>query len=130
MKLIQNYQAARSEAVLFGYCHNLIVFIYYYVFRGIRWVDQLVTYKANIEYWSRGGMSWSTKRCQEVLKELGYDSIPAYPGRPANSLIQKVMFEGTREQVLHHRKKITDRLRIESGGRMALVFSYIKNNSK
>lgn len=91
----------------------------------------MVTYTATIEYWSRGairgGMSWSTKRCQAVLEELGYTSVAAYQGRPANSLIQKVVFEGTREQVLHHRRVITDRLRIMSGNRMPLVFRVIQN---
>ncbi len=87
-------------------------------------------YTATIEYWSRGqirgGMSWSTKRCQAVLKDLGYTSVAAYEGRPANSLIQKVVFEGTRAQVLRHRRVITDRLRIMSGNRMSLVFKAVQ----
>lgn len=90
-----------------------------------------MSYTATIEYWSRGqirgGYQWSTKRCQAVLKELGYTSVAAYQGQPANSLIQKVVFEGTREQVLHHRRVITDRLRIMSGNRMALVFKVVQN---
>lgn len=61
---------------------------------------------------------------------MGYHSKAAYPGYLANSLIQKVVFRGTREEVLHHRKRITDRLRILSSGKMSVVFSVLKINQE
>ncbi len=87
------------------------------------------TYVAVIEYWSRGqrrnGDQWSTRRCQEVLREMGFDSQPCYDGRPKNALIQKVVLQGTREEVLRDRKLITNRLRMLAGGKIPLVFKLV-----
>ena len=83
-------------------------------------------YTATIEYWSRGqrrdGSQWSTKRCQEVLCGLGFDSQPAYSGQPHNALIQKVTLQGVRDKILRDRTIITKRLRAMAGGKIPLVF--------
>jgi len=83
-------------------------------------------YTAEYTFWSRGsirgGMSWSTKRCKQVLLNMGFDTEAAYEGQPSNALIQRVQFSGTRDQVIEQRHLIADRLRTLSGGRMAMRF--------
>ncbi len=87
-------------------------------------------YTAQYEYLSRGairgGMSWSTKQCQQVLKDMGFMSTAAYEGSPPNSIIQKVQFKGTREQILTQRRSIRDQFMTLSGGRMAMKFKLLR----
>ena len=83
-------------------------------------------YTATIQFLSRGqcrgGIYWSTKRCREVLKAMGYDMSPGLKGQPVDALIQEVTFTGTREEILEHRKKITGRLQGISSRRIGIKF--------
>ena len=82
-------------------------------------------YTASIQYWSRGqlrgGISWSTKKCHEALTNLGYSP---HPLNEHGTLIQVVEFQGTREEVLHHRRTITKRLKTLSSNKMAMRFDH------
>lgn len=82
-------------------------------------------YQAQILYISRGqirgGAQWSTIKCKRALEQLGY-SPRAH--QQELSLVQVVKFQGTREEVLAHRRRITDRLQSLASNHMAIRFDY------
>ena len=95
--------------------------------------DDKKIYQASISFGSRGnprnGMSWSTKSTKEALRKMGYETIPwglnNYPDLKDNAPIQEIKLSGTREEILAAREEITTRLRIMSGGKMAVKFKLL-----
>jgi len=69
----------------------------------------------------RGGYQWSTIRTTTKLHSMGYVCTQPYRG----TLVQRVTFEGTREEILHHRLVITNQLKVMSGGKVPTRFHLI-----